>query len=235
MDLQSERVSTLLGEPAVSFRRRRHHHQSGVGRVSRAQVRRDPAAGGDRDAGDLCARAAAGVRAGFRSQPAHHPPLREVQEARGVSRRPPRCTARAATRNSIRIPPNWCLGPIHKQRWIYSCVKQLLDRIIYAYGQQGLQFTLVPALQLDRLGPRQHGRPEGGQLARADAVSRAHRARRTDQAGRWRHPDPRLYLHRRCRRVPDHDHRQSGRHRRRQDLQHRQSAQLCTRSASWRR
>src|SRR5450631_935067 len=33
-------------------------------------------------------------------------------------------------------------GPIHKQRWIYSCVKQLLDRIIWAYGQQGLQFTL---------------------------------------------------------------------------------------------
>jgi nucleoside-diphosphate-sugar epimerase len=34
------------------------------------------------------------------------------------------------------------LGPIHKQRWIYSCVKQLLDRIIWAYGEQGLQFTL---------------------------------------------------------------------------------------------
>ena len=34
------------------------------------------------------------------------------------------------------------LGPIHKQRWIYSCVKQLLDRIIWGYGQQGLQFTL---------------------------------------------------------------------------------------------
>ncbi len=34
------------------------------------------------------------------------------------------------------------LGPIHEQRWIYSCVKQLLDRIIWAYGQQGLQFTL---------------------------------------------------------------------------------------------
>jgi nucleoside-diphosphate-sugar epimerase len=34
------------------------------------------------------------------------------------------------------------LGPIHKQRWIYSCVKQLLDRIIWAYGQEGLQFTL---------------------------------------------------------------------------------------------
>jgi len=35
------------------------------------------------------------------------------------------------------------LGPINKQRWIYSCSKQLLDRVIWAYGQQGqLDFTL---------------------------------------------------------------------------------------------
>ena len=35
------------------------------------------------------------------------------------------------------------LGPIHKQRWIYSCSKQLMDRVIWAYGaQQGLDFTL---------------------------------------------------------------------------------------------
>ena len=34
------------------------------------------------------------------------------------------------------------LGPISKQRWIYSCSKQLLDRVIYALGQQGLHFTL---------------------------------------------------------------------------------------------
>jgi nucleoside-diphosphate-sugar epimerase len=33
-------------------------------------------------------------------------------------------------------------GPIRKQRWIYSCSKQLLDRVIWAYGEQGLQFTL---------------------------------------------------------------------------------------------
>jgi nucleoside-diphosphate-sugar epimerase len=34
-------------------------------------------------------------------------------------------------------------GPIQKQRWIYSTSKQLLDRVIYAYGQAGkLQFTL---------------------------------------------------------------------------------------------
>jgi len=36
------------------------------------------------------------------------------------------------------------LGPIHKQRWIYSCSKQLLDRVIYAYGQEGqLQFSMI--------------------------------------------------------------------------------------------
>jgi nucleoside-diphosphate-sugar epimerase len=34
-------------------------------------------------------------------------------------------------------------GPIKKQRWIYSCSKQLLDRVIWAYGfQKGLRFTL---------------------------------------------------------------------------------------------
>ena len=34
-------------------------------------------------------------------------------------------------------------GPIHKQRWIYSCSKQLLDRVIWAYGEtEGLKFTL---------------------------------------------------------------------------------------------
>ena len=34
-------------------------------------------------------------------------------------------------------------GPINKQRWIYSTSKQLLDRVIYALGQQqGLRFTL---------------------------------------------------------------------------------------------
>ncbi|PIX86945.1 MAG: NAD-dependent epimerase/dehydratase family protein [Nitrospirae bacterium CG_4_10_14_3_um_filter_53_41] len=35
------------------------------------------------------------------------------------------------------------LGPIHKERWIYSCSKQLMDRVIWAYGREGLQFTLI--------------------------------------------------------------------------------------------
>jgi nucleoside-diphosphate-sugar epimerase len=34
-------------------------------------------------------------------------------------------------------------GPIDKQRWIYACSKQLLDRVIYAYGAGGqLDYTL---------------------------------------------------------------------------------------------
>ena len=35
------------------------------------------------------------------------------------------------------------VGPIPKQRWIYSISKQLMDRVIWAYGaQEGLDFTL---------------------------------------------------------------------------------------------
>ncbi|MBI3938816.1 MAG: bifunctional UDP-4-keto-pentose/UDP-xylose synthase [Betaproteobacteria bacterium] len=35
------------------------------------------------------------------------------------------------------------LGPISKQRWIYSCAKQLMDRVIWAYGfEHRLDFTL---------------------------------------------------------------------------------------------
>src|SRR3989338_10482515 len=38
---------------------------------------------------------------------------------------------------------NLVLGPINKPRWIYSCAKQMMDRVIHAYGQQeGLQYTL---------------------------------------------------------------------------------------------
>jgi UDP-4-amino-4-deoxy-L-arabinose formyltransferase / UDP-glucuronic acid dehydrogenase (UDP-4-keto-hexauronic acid decarboxylating) len=45
------------------------------------------------------------------------------------------------------------LGPINKQRWIYSCSKQLLDRVIWAYGQkEGLQFTLFRPFNW--IGPR---------------------------------------------------------------------------------
>ncbi len=45
------------------------------------------------------------------------------------------------------------LGPIRKQRWIYSCCKQLIDRVIYAYGETtGLPFTLLRPFNW--IGPR---------------------------------------------------------------------------------
>lgn len=48
---------------------------------------------------------------------------------------------------------NLVLGPIRKERWIYSCCKQLLDRVIWAYGEQeGLQFTLFRPFNW--IGPR---------------------------------------------------------------------------------
>ena len=48
---------------------------------------------------------------------------------------------------------NLTLGPIPKERWIYSCIKQLLDRLIWAYGaHEGLDFTLVRPFNF--IGPK---------------------------------------------------------------------------------
>jgi len=48
---------------------------------------------------------------------------------------------------------NFVLGPIPKQRWIYSCIKQLMDRVIYAYGENhGLDYTLFRPFNF--IGPK---------------------------------------------------------------------------------
>jgi len=48
---------------------------------------------------------------------------------------------------------NLILGPIPMQRWIYSCSKQLLDRVIWAYGvKENLPFTLFRPFNW--IGPR---------------------------------------------------------------------------------
>ena len=45
------------------------------------------------------------------------------------------------------------VGPIRKERWIYSCCKQLMDRVIYGYGTRGhLEFTLFRPFNW--VGPR---------------------------------------------------------------------------------
>ena len=44
-------------------------------------------------------------------------------------------------------------GPIDKQRWIYACAKQMLERIIHAHGQAGdLEYTIVRPFNF--IGPR---------------------------------------------------------------------------------
>jgi UDP-apiose/xylose synthase len=45
------------------------------------------------------------------------------------------------------------LGPIHRERWTYAAAKQLLERVIWAYGQHhGLPFTIVRPFNV--IGPR---------------------------------------------------------------------------------
>lgn len=55
-------------------------------------------------------------------------------------------------------------GPINKERWIYSCSKQLMDRVIYAYGKHSdLKFSLFRPFNW--IGPTQddiHNLPKGG-------------------------------------------------------------------------
>ena len=47
----------------------------------------------------------------------------------------------------------YLLGPIGAQRWTYACAKQLLERLIYAYGrEQGLHYTIVRPFNF--IGPR---------------------------------------------------------------------------------
>lgn len=48
---------------------------------------------------------------------------------------------------------NCVTGPICKQRWIYSCSKQMLDRVIYGYGlRDNLNYTLFRPFNW--IGPR---------------------------------------------------------------------------------
>lgn len=58
---------------------------------------------------------------------------------------------------------NLVTGPINKHRWIYSNAKQLLDRVIHAYGlQEGLNYTLFRPFNwigphLDRIDEKKIG------------------------------------------------------------------------------
>lgn len=48
---------------------------------------------------------------------------------------------------------NLVVGPINKSRWIYSCSKQLLDRVVSAYGErEGLSYSIFRPFNF--MGPR---------------------------------------------------------------------------------
>jgi len=45
------------------------------------------------------------------------------------------------------------LGPVNKNRWIYSCAKQLLERVIFAYGEhEDLTYTIIRPFNF--IGPK---------------------------------------------------------------------------------
>lgn len=72
-------------------------------------------------------------------------------------------------------------GPINKQRWIYAASKQLMDRVIWAYGQQqGLDFSLFRPFNwigsgLDSINTAKEGSSRVltqflGQIVRGEAI-----------------------------------------------------------------
>lgn len=47
----------------------------------------------------------------------------------------------------------YILGPVNKHRWIYACAKQLLERVLHAYGLNGeLDYTIVRPFNF--IGPK---------------------------------------------------------------------------------
>ncbi len=144
MDMQSDRIADLLAEPRFHFfegditinKEWIEYHVKKCDVILPLVAIATPAT--------YVKRAAARVRARLRGQPADRPRLRaSYKQARSSSRRPPRSTACAATPSSTPRHSELVLGPINKPRWIYSCAKQLMDRVIHAYGmQEGLDYTL---------------------------------------------------------------------------------------------
>ncbi|MDK4552288.1 NAD-dependent epimerase/dehydratase family protein (plasmid) [Enterobacter roggenkampii] len=76
-----------------------------------------------------------------------------VNTTSASSSRPPLSVRHVYDKNFDEDTSNLVVGPINKQRWIYSVSKQLLDRVIWAYGEkEGLRFTLFRPFNW--MGPR---------------------------------------------------------------------------------
>jgi UDP-apiose/xylose synthase len=54
------------------------------------------------------------------------------------------------------------LGPVNKHRWIYACAKQLLERVLHAYGlEHGFRYTIVRPFNF--IGPKIDFLPTGNE------------------------------------------------------------------------
>ena len=137
------------------------------------------------------------------------PLLRKVRQASRVFHPHPKCMECARTSFSTRTIPISFWGPIQKQRWIYSCCKQMLDRVIWAYGQQkGVVVYAFQAVQLDRPAP---GQPRVGshrQFQGDYPVDFESRGGNAHQADRRRASEKMLYGLERRRRMPLSRHRE---------------------------
>jgi nucleoside-diphosphate-sugar epimerase len=139
MDMSSDRLGDLVNHP-------RMHFFEGDITINKewieytSEVRRDPAAGGHRHAGHLRAQPLRVFELDFE---ANLPIVRgrEVRQAPGV---PVDLRGVRHVRRREFDPEASALiyGPINKPRWIYACSKQLMDRVIHAYGMEGLNYTL---------------------------------------------------------------------------------------------
>jgi nucleoside-diphosphate-sugar epimerase len=142
MDMNSERVTDLMDQPALSFLRGRHHHQQGVDRVSRQKC------------DVILPLVAIATPATYVKEPlrvfeldfeANLPIVRQAVKYKKRVIFPSTSEVYGMSQDPEFDPENSPLiyGPINKPRWIYACAKQMMDRVIHAYGQQeGLQYTL---------------------------------------------------------------------------------------------
>ena len=118
-------------------------------------------------------------------------------------------------------------GPVNKQRWIYAASKQLLDRVIYAYGvRDNLDYTLFRPFNF--IGPNLDNveePKEGSSRVFTQFLSNVlfKRPIKLVDGGH----QALVYVHRRRRRgVADHPRKQ-GPVRQQAHLQHRQPRELC--------
>ena len=142
MDMKTDRIADLLSMPRIAHAllRRRHHDQPGVGRIPRQEMRRGPAAGGDRHAGHLRQQPLRVFELDFE---ANLPIVRSAVKYGKHLVFPSTSEVYGMCHDEEFDPEESELvcGPINKPRWIYSCAKQLMDRVIWAYGMERPELT----------------------------------------------------------------------------------------------